>query len=105
MTTLEVRPFGTFSAKQRRSPLLFMLKSNKNLEPVSLWVPNLHRRGKGHRVSLSKPFPTVPKTAGKKAAEVRLKGTTNRNLRRSYEFYDVIASRIHSNGCGKFYRF
>ena len=30
---------------------------------------------------------------------------TNRYLRRSYEFYDVIASRIHSNGCGKFYRF
>ena len=29
----------------------------------------------------------------------------NLNLRRSYEFYDVIASRIHSNGCGKFYRF
>ena len=29
----------------------------------------------------------------------------NRCSRRSYEFYDVIASRIHSNGCGKFYRF
>ena len=43
--------------------------------------------------------------AGLKAAQVRLKGTINRDLRRSYEFYDVIASRIHSNGCGKFYRF
>ena len=32
-------------------------------------------------------------------------GESNRNLRGSYEFYDVIASRIHSNGCGKFYRF
>jgi hypothetical protein len=57
------------------------------------------------RAAFSKPFPTVPETAGRKAAQVRLKGTINRDLRRSYEFYDVIASRIHSNGCGKFYRF
>ena len=28
-----------------------------------------------------------------------------KKIKRSYEFYDVIASRIHSNGCGKFYRF
>ncbi|CCX39838.1 unknown [Firmicutes bacterium CAG:102] len=48
------------------SPLLFMLKSNKNLEPVSLWVPNLRTRGKGHKVSLSKPFPTDPKGYGEK---------------------------------------
>ena len=27
-----------------------------------------------------KPFPTVPETAGRKAAQVRLKGTINRNL-------------------------
>ena len=33
--TLVIRPFGTFLAKQGLSPLLFMLKSNKNLEPVS----------------------------------------------------------------------
>jgi len=33
--TLVIRPFGTFSAKRGLSPLLFMLKSNKNLEPVS----------------------------------------------------------------------
>ena len=57
------------------------------------------------RAAFSKPFPTVPETAGRKAAQVRLKGTINRDLRRSYEFYDVIASRIHSNGCGKFYCF
>ena len=31
-------------------------------------------------VSLSKPFPTVPKTAGRKAAQVRLKGTINRKF-------------------------
>lgn len=29
----------------------------------------------------SKPFPTVPETAGRKAAQVRLKGTTNRDFR------------------------
>ena len=33
-TTLVIRPFRTFTAKQGLSPLLFMLKSNKNLEPV-----------------------------------------------------------------------
>ena len=33
-TTSVLRPFRTFSAKQRISSLLFMLKSNKNLEPV-----------------------------------------------------------------------
>ena len=65
-TTGVLRPFGTFSAKQRRSSLLFMLKSNKNLEPVSLWVPNLRTRGKGHKVSLSKPFPTDPKGYGER---------------------------------------
>ena len=64
--TLDIRPFGTFSAKQRRSSLLFMLKSNKNLEPVSLWVPNLRNRGKGHKVSLSKPFPADPKGYGER---------------------------------------
>ena len=32
-TTLVIRPFRTFTAKQRISSLLFMLKSNKNLEP------------------------------------------------------------------------
>ena len=64
--TLDIRPFGTFSAKQRRSSLLFMLKSNKNLEPVSLWVPNLRTRGKGHKVSLSKPFPADPKGYGER---------------------------------------
>ncbi|WP_418708676.1 hypothetical protein [Anaerotignum faecicola] len=63
-----LRQFRTFSAKQGRSSLLFMLKSNKNLEPVSEWVPNLRNRGKGHKVSLSKPFPTMPETAGRKAA-------------------------------------
>lgn len=57
-----------------------MLKSNKNLEPVSLWVPNLRNRGKGNKVSLSKPFPTVPETTGRKAAQVRLKGTINRKF-------------------------
>ena len=57
-----------------------MLKSNKNLEPVSQWVPNLRNRGKGHKVSLSKPFPTVPETTGRKAAQVRLKGTINRKF-------------------------
>ena len=31
-------------------------------------------------VSLSKPFPTVPETAGGKAAQVRLKGTINRKF-------------------------
>jgi len=49
-----------------------MLKSNKNLEPVSEWVPNLRNRGKGNKVSLSNPFPTVPETAGRKAAQARL---------------------------------
>ena len=67
-TRLVVRPFGTFSAKQGCSSLLFMLKSNKNLEPVSQWVPNLRNRGKGNKVSLSNPFPTMPETAGRKAA-------------------------------------
>ena len=71
-TRLVVRPFGTFSAKQGCSSLLFMLKSNKNLEPVSQWVPNLRTRGKGNKVSLSKPFPTVPETAGRKAAQTHL---------------------------------
>ena len=66
LATLDIRPFGTFSAKQRRSSLLFMLKSNKNLEPVSLWVPNLRTRGKGHKVSLSKPFPADPKGYGER---------------------------------------
>ena len=33
-TRLVVRPFGTFSAKQRISSLLFMLKSNKNPGPL-----------------------------------------------------------------------
>ena len=79
-TTLVIRPFRTFTAKQGLSSLLFMLKSNKNLEPVSLWVPNLRTRGKGHKVSLSKPFPAVPETAGRKAAQVRLKGTINRKF-------------------------
>ncbi len=32
------------------------------------------------RAAFSKPFPTVPETAGRKAAQVRLKGTINRNL-------------------------
>ena len=32
------------------------------------------------RAAFSKPFPTVPETAGRKAAQVRLKGTTNRDL-------------------------
>ncbi len=27
-----------------------MLKSNKNLEPVSQWVPNLRNRGKGNLI-------------------------------------------------------
>ena len=36
--------------------------------PVSEWVPNLRNRGKGNKVSLSNPFPTVPETAGRKAA-------------------------------------
>ena len=65
-TTGVLRPFRTFSAKQRISFLLFMLKSNKNLEPVSLWVPNLRTRGKGNKVSLSKPFPADPKGYGEK---------------------------------------
>ena len=65
-----LRPFGTLSAKQGRSSLLFMLKSNKNLEPVSLWVPNLRNRGKGNKVSLSNPFPTMPETAGRKAEKM-----------------------------------
>ena len=64
--TCVLRQFRTLSAKQKISSLLFMLKSNKNLEPVSLWVPNLRRRGKGHKVSLSKPFPTDPKGYGEK---------------------------------------
>ena len=64
--TWVLRPFGTLSAKQRISSLLFMLKSNKNLEPVSLWVPNLHTRGKGNKVSLSKPFSTDPKGYGER---------------------------------------
>ena len=79
-TTLVIRPFRTLSVKQRISSLLFMLKSNKNLEPVSQWVPNLRTRGKGNKVSLSKPFPTVPETTGRKAAQVRLKGTINRKF-------------------------
>ena len=95
-TTGVLRQFRTFSAKQRRSPLLFMLKSNKNLEPVSLWVPNLRRRGKGHKVSLSKPFPTVPKTAGRKAAQVRLKGTTNRELTKECDSLKNTILRIVS---------
>ena len=33
------------------------------------------------------------------------RGYTSWNLRRSYEFYDVIASRIHSNGVGSFIAF
>ena len=32
--TWVLRPFGTLSAKQRRSSLLFMLKSNKNPGPL-----------------------------------------------------------------------
>ena len=47
-----------------------MLKSNKNLEPVSQWVPNLRNRGKGNKVSLSNPFPIMPETAGKKAVRL-----------------------------------
>ena len=34
------------------------------------------------RAAFPKPFPTVPETAGRKAAQVRLKGTINRDLRR-----------------------
>ena len=64
--TSVLRQFRIVSAKQGLSSLLFMLKSNKNLEPVSLWVPNLRTRGKGHKVSLSKPFPTDPKGYGEK---------------------------------------
>ena len=32
------------------------------------------------RAAFPKPFPTVPETAGRKAAQVRLKGTINRKL-------------------------
>ena len=32
------------------------------------------------RAAFSKPFPTVPETAGRKAAQVRLKGTINRKF-------------------------
>ena len=38
----------------------------------SLYFPNLRRQRKGHMGSLSNPFPTVPETAGRKAAQVRL---------------------------------
>ena len=75
-TTLVIRPFRTFTAKQGVPSLLFMLKSNKNLEPVSQWVPNLRNRGKGNKVSLSNPFPTMPETAGKKAVRLK-KGEEN----------------------------
>ena len=75
--TCVLRPFGTFSAKQRIPSLLFMLKSNKNLEPVSLWVPNLRTRGKGHKVSLSKPFPTDPKGYRKKRRGAPAKGSAS----------------------------
>ncbi|WP_337611903.1 hypothetical protein [Anaerotignum faecicola] len=37
---------------------------------VSEWVPNLRNRGKGNKVSLSNPFPTMPETAGKKAVRL-----------------------------------
>ena len=36
------------------------------------------------RAAFPKPFPTVPETAGRKAAQVRLKGTINRNLWRDF---------------------
>ena len=32
------------------------------------------------RAAFSEPFPTVPETAGRKAAQVRLKGTINRKF-------------------------
>jgi len=51
-----------------------MLKSNKNLEPVSLWVPNLRNRGKGNKVSLSKPFPTGRKRQGERRRGAPAKG-------------------------------
>ena len=73
-TTLVIRPFRTFTAKQGLSPLLFMLKSNKNLEPVSQWVPNLRTRGKGNKVSLSKPFPTGRKRQGERRRGAPAKG-------------------------------
>ena len=40
----------------------------------------LEAADKYSRAAFSKPFPTVPETAGRKAAQVRLKGTINRNL-------------------------
>ncbi|WP_418203543.1 hypothetical protein [Anaerotignum faecicola] len=46
------------------------------MEPVSQWVPNLRNRGKGNKVSLSNPFPTMPETAGKKAVRLK-KGEEN----------------------------
>ncbi len=45
-------------------------KSGEN--GVSEWAPNLRRQRKGHIISLSNPFPTMPETAGRKAALVRL---------------------------------
>ena len=39
-----------------------------------LWVPNLRNRGKGNKVSLSNPFPTMPETAGKKAVRLKKSG-------------------------------
>ena len=36
------------------------------------------------RAAFSEPFPTVPETAGRKAAQVRLKGTINRYLWRDF---------------------
>ena len=40
---------------------------------VSEWAPNLRRQRKGRIISLSNPFPTMPETARRKAALVRLK--------------------------------
>ena len=61
---MEVRQFRTFTAKQRRSSLLFMLKSNKKPEP-----PQTRKGTQGF------PFQTLPHSAGNgiyKAAQVRL---------------------------------
>lgn len=71
---------GIFCGKEKMQMSVYYSIGSILLGLAAWWIPNLRRRGKGHMVSLSKPFPAVPETAGRKAAQVRLKGTINRKF-------------------------
>ena len=59
-TTSVLRPFRTFSAKQRISSLLFMLKSNKNPGPLLNGSRTPTGGPRGTRFPLDIPSPQAP---------------------------------------------